>query len=140
MQIFVSYAPEDVDFTKRLVADMRKRGGRFLFDVTDAPQDDEDAWHDWIDDAAQSGDALLLIVSADAFQKKFIEDDWILYQSNGRPIIGAMERRCQLPDGFSPTVDFSMNYDSALHRLQLLFIEEATRLSSLKKSEPPPDE
>ena len=132
MQIFVSYTKPDQDFTKQLVEDLRKKGARLWFDMTDAPQNDEQAWQTAVQEALENADILLLVLNADALQEDFIKTDWKNFENTRRPVIAVMVDRFTLPETIRDRVDFSGKYDQALHRLQHLLLEHSTRLSSNK--------
>lgn len=140
MQIFVSYVRDDEQFARRLVENLRKRGARVWFDLTDIVPEDAAAWEAWTQEALQVADALLLILSPAALQERYIEDDFVRFRDARRPVVAALAEPCQLPEGFGPFVDFRLNYDAALHRLQLLLIEEFARLNTQSKFNHEPDE
>ncbi len=140
MQIFLSYAKEDEEFAANLARDLQARGANVWFDLTDVAEDDQADWERSVEDALGRSDVLLVLYSPAALTHPYIENDWRKFWEEGRPVVVAVAERCDVPERLRQRVDFTGHYDQALHRLQLLLIEEAARLSSSKWHQPPQDE
>ncbi|MCB9436030.1 MAG: toll/interleukin-1 receptor domain-containing protein [Anaerolineales bacterium] len=135
MQIFLSYAREDEAFVSTLATNLKTQGAHVWFDLADAAVTDHAAWENAVQDALAVSEVLLVVLSPAALAQRYIEIDWSSFLNLGRPVVVAIAERCEVPDDLRsrPRVDFSnVSFAEAFHRLQLLLIEESTRISSSK--------
>ncbi len=143
MQIFLSYAREDEEFATRLANDLKTRGAKIWFDMIDGQLGNEDAWANSVNEALETSNVLLVVLSPTAIEQDYVEADWQYYLDKRRTVIAVVSQRCTLPETlmYRPVVNFAkLGYDNGLHRLQLLLIEESTRrVSSSKWQRRPPN-
>lgn len=135
MQIFLSYAREDEAFVSALASSLKTQGAQVWFDLADAAVTEQAAWERAVQDALAVSEVLLVVLSPSALAHRYIQIDWSSFLNLGRPVVVALAQRCEVPEELRsrPRVDFSnISFAEGFHRLQLLLIEEATRISSSK--------
>lgn len=135
MQIFLSYAREDEAFVSALASSLKTQGAQVWFDLADAAVTEQSAWEQAVQDALAVSEVLLVVLSPSALAQRYIQIDWSSFLNLGRPVVVALAQRCEVPEELHsrPRVDFSnISFAEGFHRLQLLLIEEATRISSSK--------
>lgn len=135
MRIFVTYAEPDLDFATALADRLRSQRVNIWIDQHDAPNDDEFAWQEALLKAMDDADILLMVLSQAAMDHEFLHDDWQFFAQQGRPIVIVIREPLQLPrviEQRNPVLVRSVTDDSAIDRLQLLLLEQASRLSTDK--------
>lgn len=119
--LFVSYARNDETFARWLVKNLRNRGANVWLDVDSIPLAIK--WQDAIQQALDSSQAMLVIISPDSMQSKNVGDEWQYYHSVNRPIIPIL---LKIPEAFPfqlmhiQRIDFSQEEqrEESLHRLE----------------------
>lgn len=143
IQIFLSYAEPDTDFAVGLAERLRSQHAKIWIDQHDAPAHDEATWRTALLEAMDHADMLLMILSNSAMEHEFLHDDWQFFAQQGRPIVIVMRERLQLPKEImqrNPVIIRSLSDSSGINRLQLLLLEQASRLSTDKWRIKPTDE
>jgi hypothetical protein len=130
MQIFITYAPEDVSLAAHLAQDLRRMGANVWLDMDSAPTDSTASWAAAIETALNSSDVLVVVASPIALQESYLASDFRRFLGAGRPVMVVLAAPCSnLPELLRRRnpVDFSRGYTASFHRLTTMLIDRATR-------------
>jgi len=119
-RIFVSYAHENREFATKLVNDLIAEGLNVWMDHLHIPPGID--WDDAIDDALNTCDKMLLLLSKDSLNSENVKSEWKYYLNTvKRPIVPVRYEKVQIPYRRLATmqyVDFvDTPYDAALKHL-----------------------
>jgi hypothetical protein len=126
-QIFVSYAQPDEEFAIRLVQSLRASGARVWLDVLDAEPGRN--WSRSIEQALAQSHMMIVILTPDALDCAHVNVEWQAYLEAHRSVIPVLARSCDPPGPLRTRrpIDFTRNYDQAIHHLTTRLIEYGTR-------------
>src|SRR6266516_5455733 len=92
LSVFISYSRTDTDFVNRLDADLKTHGFRTWVDRGRLEGGDE--WLDIIQQAIEDCDVLLVVLSPDAINSRFVKIEYRHAQREDKVVIPLYYRRC----------------------------------------------
>lgn len=142
MQIFISYAEQDVTFATELANTLKQHGAQVWFDQNDAPHDNQSAWERAVRKALHESDVLLTVMSFAALQQEYVVQDWQQFITDGRPVVAVVIEQLEVPEPLrrrGTVLEFfsHLHDNSNLHRLQNALLEIDSRISTNKWRLPP---
>ncbi len=145
MQIFLSYAEQDVSFASELTTTLKQHGAKVWFDQNDAPQNDQSAWESTVRRALHDSDVLITILSFAALQQEYVVQDWQQFITDGRPVVAVVIEDVEVPETLrrrGTVLDFfhHQHDNSNLHRLQMVLLDIDARLATNKWRLPPSED
>ncbi len=100
--IFISYSRRDQEFVTRLASDLDKQVAGVWFDQSDIQVGQQ--WHDKIMDGIRECKALILILSPDAAESRYVREEINKALELGKPIIPILYRAAQWTGEFEKLV------------------------------------
>ncbi|MBZ0302100.1 MAG: TIR domain-containing protein [Anaerolineae bacterium] len=129
-RIFTSYSRHNQDFVRKLVADLHQSltasNVSLWLDQEDIPIGQE--WDRAVEDALETSDAMLLVLSDASTNSDNVRDEWMYYKEVKKPIIPILHERCKKPFQLIRLqhVDFvEQAYSSALAQVHMRILELA---------------
>lgn len=98
-RIFTSYSRRDEDFVLQLVQDLQTK----LIDNNVSLWIDQlqirpgDEWDKMVEDALETSDAMMLILSPNSTESDNVRDEWSYYRDEGKPIVPILKEKCKVP-------------------------------------------
>jgi hypothetical protein len=90
--VFISYAREDSDYTRRLYAALRRGGVDVFFDIVLGPGDE---WVKRLHDSIEGCFAMVVLMTPESAESRFVTREIRLAQETRRPILPVLVRRSQ---------------------------------------------
>lgn len=142
MQIFVSYAEQDVSFASELANNLIEHGASVWFDQNNVPRDNPANWEKAVQKALHDSDVLITVMSFAALQQDYVMQDWQQFITDGRPVVAIVIEPIELPEALRRrgTVLDLMQLDHGIgyiHRLQNVLLDIDARLATNKWRLPP---
>jgi hypothetical protein len=91
---FISYSRKDQDFAKQLAKSMLQIGFDVWLDIEDIPAGIK--WSTAIQNALQTSEIMLVILSPDSMASVNVEDEWQYFLDRGKAIIPILWRPCEI--------------------------------------------
>ncbi|HEY1348874.1 MAG TPA: TIR domain-containing protein [Ktedonobacteraceae bacterium] len=116
--IFISYSRSDSGFVDRLEADLQARGLHTWVDRRKL--EGGQVWLDELEKAIEGSQIVLVVLSPDAVQSRYVRMEYRYAQSLGRPVIPLEYQSCpRVPIDLNSLqwVDFKQSYDQGLGNL-----------------------
>jgi formylglycine-generating enzyme required for sulfatase activity len=115
--IFISYARADSEFALRLARDLRSKGVNIWVDQLDIPPGNR--WDRAIEQALQTCDRLLIILSPASVGSENVMDEVAFALDREKRIVPVLHRRCEIPLRLLRLqyVDFTSDYNQGLTAL-----------------------
>src|SRR5689334_1097111 len=85
MRVFISYSRKDIQFAERLEDDLSLRDIEVWRDKTNIQPGS--SWSDEIQNALDTSDTMLLIVTPDSMASQYVSDEWHYFLDNHKPLI-----------------------------------------------------
>lgn len=114
---FISYSRQEVTFVDSFSRELEKRGIHSWLDFRDLVPGQ--TWVPQLEDALQSADAILLVVSRASMSSRSVKDEWTKSLAAGRRVILILFEPCKLHPGLAGLewVDFTQRFDRATDQL-----------------------
>jgi hypothetical protein len=93
-KVFISYSRKDQDFAKQLAKSLLQVGFGVWLDIEDIPAGVK--WSTAIQNALQTSEAMLVILSPDSMSSVNVEDEWQYFLDRGKTIIPILWRPCEI--------------------------------------------
>lgn len=93
-KVFISYSRKDQDFATRLAKSLLQVGYDVWLDIEDIPAGIK--WSTAIQNALQTSEIMLVILSPDSMASVNVEDEWQYFLDRGKPIIPILWRPCEI--------------------------------------------
>lgn len=93
-KVFISYSRKDQDFAKQLAKSLLQIGFSVWLDIEDIPAGVK--WSTAIQNALQTSEAMLVILSPDSMSSVNVEDEWQYFLDRGKTIIPILWRPCEI--------------------------------------------
>lgn len=119
-QVFISYSRKDINFVRRLAADLEDAGFNVWWDVSDLKGGDD--WVRFIPSAIQASQYFVVLLSPDSLQSEWVAKEYSYALRLRKRVIPAMIKPSDVPFALNTInyVDFVHDeYDTALNRLLL---------------------
>lgn len=143
MKVFISYSRTDKEFAGKLVDSLTSLGHDVWIDVEDISAGT--SWSDAIQQALDTCEALLVIVTPISMASKNVADEWQYFLNDSRLVIPLMLKDSPLPYRLSPLqfIDFrAAAYDKSLEQLHKALTISNAAINSpnpqAQPSAPPP--
>jgi len=143
-QVFISYSRKDINFARRLAADVEHAGFEVWWDVSDLKGGDD--WVRFIPSAIEASQYFVVLLSPNAVQSEWVAKEYSYALRLRKKVVPAMIKPCEVPFALNTInyVDFVHDdYDLAVNKLLGALggvpraIPPATGLKKLSKSLPP---
>lgn len=117
MQVFISYAREDLPFAKQLVEDLADYDLRVWLDVMSIPHGAN--WDNEVQKGLDSSDLMLVLLSPASASSQNVADEWSYFIDKDKPIVPAMIAPCDVPFRLSrrQRVSFIEDYQAGFQDL-----------------------
>ncbi len=93
-QIFISYSRKDLSFIEHLAIDLEKQGFDVWYDLSDL--EGGDRWNRAIQQAIQNSQYVILVLSPDSVESKWVEKEFFFADKLNKKIIPLYYRPCEL--------------------------------------------
>jgi hypothetical protein len=119
LRAFISYSTADRDFANRLCAELKKHAIEPFIDYASIRAGDD--WMERLGSEVLNSNIVLLVVSPDSVQAKWVRREVTFAESNNIPVIPLMHRATKLPIWLSDTqfADFQTDFENGLQVLLL---------------------
>ena len=143
-QVFISYSRKDINFSRRLAADLEQAGFEVWWDISDLKGGDD--WVRFIPSAIQASQYFVVLLSPDAIQSEWVAKEYSYALRLRKKVVPAMIKSCDVPFALNTInyVDFvNDDYDLAVNKLLGALagvprpVQPATGLKKLSKKLPP---
>jgi hypothetical protein len=117
-KVFISYARKDVQFARRLAADLEEAGFDVWWDLSDLKGGDD--WVRFIPTAIEASQYFVVLLSPDAIQSEWVTKEYSYALRLRKKVVPAMVKSCDVPFALNTInyVDFVNNeYEVALNKL-----------------------
>lgn len=114
--VFISYCRDDLDFTLKLISDLRERHVDVWFDANIRGGE---AWANAVENALQTSGIVLVILSPKSRSSREVSNEIAYALNHGKRIIPVIYQKCDVPMRLSSLNrhDLTENYHEALDRL-----------------------
>lgn len=119
-QVFISYSRKDINFARRLAADLEEAGFAVWWDISDLKGGDD--WVRFIPSAIQASQYFVVLLSPDSLQSEWVAKEYSFALRLRKRVVPAMIKPCDVPFALNTInyVDFVHDeYAFALNRLLL---------------------
>jgi hypothetical protein len=143
-QVFVSYSRKDINFARRLAADLEQAGFDVWWDISDLKGGDD--WIRFIPSAIQASQYFVVLLSPDSLQSEWVSKEYSYALRLRKKVVPAMIKPCDVPFALNTInyVDFvNEDYDLAINKLLGALggvprpVPPVTGLKKLSKKLPP---
>ena len=143
-QVFISYSRKDINFARRLAADLEEAGFAVWWDISDLKGGDD--WVRFIPAAIQASQHFVVLLSPDSLQSEWVAKEYSYALRLRKRVVPAMIKPCDVPFALNTInyVDFvNEEYAFAVNKLLValggtpLPIAPVSGLKKLAKSLPP---
>ena len=93
-KVFISYSRNDLAFIERLAADLEEHGCDVWYDISDLKVGDR--WNRVIQGAIQNSQYVILVLSPNSVESKWVEKEYFYSDKLGKKIIPILYRSCEL--------------------------------------------
>ena len=122
-QIFISYASADRPVAERISTQLRESGFRVWFDKWEI--NFGDSITEKINEGIESSDLILVLLSPEAIESKWVKDEWTQDLSNELDyrainVVPAIVRDCEVPALLAnrTSLDLRVDFDAGFERLK----------------------
>lgn len=117
-QVFISYSRKDINFARRLAADLEEAGFAVWWDISDLKGGDD--WVRFIPAAIQASQHFVVLLSPDSLQSEWVAKEYSYALRLRKRVVPAMIKPCDVPFALNTInyVDFvHEDYDVAINKL-----------------------
>lgn len=119
LRLFISYSRKDSRFARKLARALEALGADVWIDTQDIEAGA--AWTDEVQRGLDRSQVMLLVLSPDAMESKYVTAEWLYFVEQNKPLIPVLHRPTVLNFQLRPLqyVDFvTQDYDDAFAQLQ----------------------